>query len=247
MALRPWWSRTGVLVAGVILAAALGAWQAARLADALGFGPSAPRATVRGRPAARPDGATASATAGASGALPRPGARAGTLPSDRALTAGQALPAGPAADAPPGEQADGPAEPEPGSEAEAANRLAAEMRRFVEDLEYSPGLPEPRQQVVRPAPPAWRPPAGGEVGAAPEVAGISPGRGPAAGGTAVTLRGRHLRVVQVMFGAAPARISRAGPGEVVVVAPPGRAGPVRIAVTNADGTWAIVDQPFTYF
>lgn len=238
MSARPWWSRPDVIGAGVLLAAALGAWQAARVADALGFGPGAGAASTaaRGRTAPPAAGPPSALSPEAQAAAPRPGSPPAASTGLPAAVEGLAGEGGGAVDV----------GPEPGTEAEAAARLAAEMRRFVEDLEYSPGLPEPRQQVVRPAPAAWRPPAGAEVGAPPEVAGLSPGRGPAGGGTQVLLRGRRLRVVQVMFGAAPGRIARAGPEEVLVVAPPGRAGPVRVAVTNADGTWAVVEEPFTY-
>ncbi|MEY2669196.1 MAG: hypothetical protein RJA59_1834, partial [Pseudomonadota bacterium] len=38
-----------------------------------------------------------------------------------------------------------------------ANHLVERMAKLVRDLEYTPGLPEPVQQTVRPPPEPWRP------------------------------------------------------------------------------------------
>lgn len=146
--------------------------------------------------------------------------------------------------------ADAPAAPqgEPsGSEAdpdEAAN-LAERMAKLIRDLEYTPGLPEPVQQTVQPQPEPWRADPERE-GPSPVVEGVSPQTIRTAGGDRVTIRGRNLRVVQVMFGAAPGKLLEASGTEVAVEAPPSSAGPVTIAVTNEDGTWAIAAEPIAY-
>ena len=62
----------------------------------------------------------------------------------------------------------------------------------------------------------------------------------------MTLRGRYLRAAQVMFGTSPADIASAGPEAVTVVAPPAVTGPVVIALTNDDGSYAVASSPFTY-
>ena len=67
-----------------------------------------------------------------------------------------------------------------------------------------------------------------------------------AGGDRVTIRGRNLRVVQVMFGTVPARLLAATGTQVAVEAPASSAGPVTIALTNDDGTWALAEVPIVY-
>ena len=119
------------------------------------------------------------------------------------------------------------------------------MAKLVRDLEYSPGLPEPVQQTVKPQPEPWRPDPIRE-GPPPVVEEVAPLRVRTAGGDRVTIRGKNLRVVQVMFGSAPARLLAAGGTLVSVEAPPSGAGPVTIAVTNDDGTWALAGTPILY-
>ena len=132
-----------------------------------------------------------------------------------------------------------------GSEGEEAALLVARMSKLVSDLEYSPGLPEPQQQTVAPQPEPWRPDPS-RKGPPPIIDGVVARGVRAAGGDRVEIRGRNLRVVQVMFGTAPARLLAASGTLVAVEAPPAAAGPVTIAVTNDDGTWAVAPEPITY-
>jgi hypothetical protein len=78
------------------------------------------------------------------------------------------------------------------------------------------------------------------------IVNVEPQGAPAAGGAQVVLRGRNLWPAQVMFGQEPARIVSATGDAVTVVAPAGRDGAVVIAVTNADGAYALSGQPFTF-
>lgn len=126
-----------------------------------------------------------------------------------------------------------------------AEHLAASLRKLVSDLEYSPGLPEPSQQTVLPLPEPWRPDPGRE-GPPPVIEEVAPLRVRTGGGDRVTIRGRNLRVVEVMFGITPARLLAASGTLVAVEAPPSRAGPVTVAVTNDDGTWALAGAPVVY-
>jgi hypothetical protein len=133
--------------------------------------------------------------------------------------------------------------PDP-EEERAAERLEATMRRFLSDLEYSPGLPEPRQQVIAPIPPTWTPDPAAPRLPEPVIEDVSPR---AAGeGDHVRIRGRNLRVAQVMFGDQPAQIMSDADDAVTVLAPPGVPGAVDVAVTNVDGTYAITTGAFTY-
>jgi hypothetical protein len=118
------------------------------------------------------------------------------------------------------------------------------MRRFLSDLEYSPGLAEPPQQVIAPAPPPWTaPPAPADL-PAPVIDEISPRA--AAEGAHVSIRGRHLRVSQVMFGERPAEVVSDGDDHVTVLAPAGGHGLVSVGLTNVDGSNAVADDAFTY-
>ncbi|MGA8890532.1 MAG: IPT/TIG domain-containing protein [Anaeromyxobacteraceae bacterium] len=119
------------------------------------------------------------------------------------------------------------------------------MAKLVRDLEFSPGQKEPPQQLVHPQPEPWKRDPGRE-GPSPTIEAIVPRRARAAGGDRVSIRGRNLRVVQVMFGSAPARLLSARGNEVIVETPPGSAGAVAVAVTNDDGTWAVATDPFVY-
>ena len=143
-----------------------------------------------------------------------------------------------------GAAGDGLDAPEP----DATRELARAMEKLVSDLEWNSnrGLPEPLQQTIAPMPDPWRPPAEAAVGASPIVEQVSPARASTRGGTRVVLRGRHLRPASVMFGDAPASIVAASDGEVTVLAPPAPPGAVTIAVTNTDGTYALVGSSFTF-
>ncbi|HET9555235.1 MAG TPA: IPT/TIG domain-containing protein [Anaeromyxobacteraceae bacterium] len=149
---------------------------------------------------------------------------------------------------PPGLQAAPAGAPSP-EEAESSARLVVGMQKLARDLEYNAnaGLPEPPQQAVVAAPEPWRPEQGVDDRQGPVIDGLSPRGAPAAGGAQVTIRGRNLRPAQVMFGGAPARVVRVtGEAVVVVVAPRGAPGPVTVAVTNDDGTFALSPEPCTY-
>jgi hypothetical protein len=138
-----------------------------------------------------------------------------------------------------------PDSPLSAAERAEAERISFEMAKFVRDLEYTPGLGQPPVSVVRPYDEPWRPDPTRE-GPSPVVDAIEPLRGRTAGGDRVLIRGRNLRVVEVMFGTAPGRILAATGTLVTVAAPASTAGPVKIAVTNDDGTWAVAPEPFVY-
>jgi hypothetical protein len=145
----------------------------------------------------------------------------------------------------------GGADPAPGAageEPDATREIMKAMEKLVSDLEYNSnrGLKEPPQQVVGPYPDPWRPPAEAAALPAPVIDQVTPARASTRGGTKVTLRGKNLRTPEVMFGASPASVVGGSDTEVTVVAPPSPAGPVTIAVTNADGTYALVGSRFTY-
>ncbi len=251
MATRAWWQRAEAMAAGVLLAGALGAWQAARVADRLGFGPSAPAPAdpaqgggdapgTATRPGRRPRWSAARDAP----LLPSPGGPVARLLADGPAAAGGPVP-GPGGEARDwsGAIATGLAPAE--REEDAAARLAGELRKLGSDLEFSPGLPEPRQQRVAPSPEPWRPDPEALARPPPEVLGLRPGAAPADGGAAVVIRGRHLRPAQVMFGTAAARIVRVAPDEVTVLVPRTAPGEVRVALTNDDGHFALAPEPFT--
>ena len=131
------------------------------------------------------------------------------------------------------------------AEAQEAERIAEGMSRLVRDLQYSPGVPEPPQNIVRPSPEPWRSDPSRQ-GPPPVVDSVEPRSGRVAGGDRVVLRGRHLRVVEVMFGPAAGTIVAATGSAVTVETPRSAAGGVAIAVTNEDGTWAIDEVGFTF-
>lgn len=256
---RPWWSRPDLVAVAVLIAGGLGAWQATLVADRLGFGPGA-AAPERSRRAAR------------SSAV-RPPGQGGDAAERREEpawpVADHARPGGalesqpgqmPEADQrwlepdwfPPEEETDrwSSAEWDHHLRTDAARKSARapaeRMQRFVQDLAYSPGLPEPRQSAIASPPPTWEPPVTAQEASPPEVELVQPGSAGAAGGATVVLHGRHLRASQVMFGATAARITRATADSVTVEVPPSRPGPVVIALTNDDGSFVVVPQPFSY-
>jgi hypothetical protein len=225
-----------VRVALLLGAVALGAWQAVRLADSLWPGENK-----------REPNRSASPAAGHPEERRRPGS-GGSGGSDFAVpgTPVDGRPAG-TPQRPDGDQQTEPkTDPLADAEREVAQPLAESMKRFVLDLEFNAGLPEPPQQNVVQPPAPWRPDPGAEGRPPPIIEEVEPRVGPASGGARVTIRGRNLRASQVMFGLAPARIIRAGPNAVTVEAPPASAGPVLVAVTNEDGSYAVAPAPFTY-
>ena len=201
------------------------------------------------------------ATGGADGsthdALSTPGTPVGGAPGggQRGVPGGaRGLPADPVAapahGASPRPDRDGqvtPAEVEHAADEERLDGegLASGMAKLVRDLEFTPGQKEPPQQLVQPQPEPWKRDPSRE-GPPPAIEAIAPRRARAEGGDRISIRGRNLRVVQVMFGSAPARLLSARGTEVIVETPPGSAGPVTVAVTNDDGTWAVASEPFVY-
>jgi len=133
-------------------------------------------------------------------------------------------------------------------EPDATRELARAMEKLVSDLEWNSnrGLKEPLQQAVAPMPDPWRPPAESAVGATPVIDQVTPARASTRGGAKVTIRGQHLRPASVMFGDAPASIVGGSDREVTVLVPPSPPGAVTIALTNTDGTYALVGNGFTF-
>lgn len=81
----------------------------------------------------------------------------------------------------------------------------------------------------------------------PQLSGVAPASGPAAGGTSVTLAGSGLQAgAAVRFGGAPAAVTGGGSSGLVVTSPAHAAGPVDVAVTNPDGRVAALAAAFTY-
>ena len=83
---------------------------------------------------------------------------------------------------------------------------------------------------------------------APTVTGISPGSGPAAGGTTVTISGTNLSgATAVSFGGTSAKISADSGTAITVISPAGNAGTVNVTVTTPAGTSATSSADyFTY-
>ncbi|MBI5067569.1 MAG: IPT/TIG domain-containing protein [Deltaproteobacteria bacterium] len=96
-----------------------------------------------------------------------------------------------------------------------------------------------------PAMPAANPP---PPSTSPQVQGISPGAGPTAGGTTVTIAGSgFVTGSTVTFGGVAAPV--AGPATATslsVVAPAHAAGPVDVRVVNPDGQASTSASPYTY-
>jgi hypothetical protein len=90
-----------------------------------------------------------------------------------------------------------------------------------------------------PAPPPPIPP--------PRLQAASPGAGPAAGGTAVTLSGSGFAAgARVTFGGVPAPVSSAGATSLSVTAPAHDPGAVEVVVANPDGQRAALPDAFRY-
>jgi len=226
---------TPVRVAVLLGAVALGAWQAARLAERLWPGQSKGDPGGGGSPTAVQAEKRQRQGYGGSDFGPLDALQVGNLkrPADAALPSEGSAP-------------DGRGDPQTEEERAAAKELADSMKRFVLSLEFNAGLPEPPQGVVVPPPAPWRPNPAAEGLPPPVIEDVDPRAGPASGGVRVTIRGRNLRASQVMFGLTPALIVSSGPEAVTVLAPEASAGPVIIAVTNDDGSYAVAGLPFTY-
>jgi hypothetical protein len=252
MAQRGWLPFGPATAVAVLVAAGLGIWAAERAADALGLGDGEHAGSGRGPSASASGARRATDRAGAARRAPVQYVPAPVLTfggsGAEPGSSGIQLKGGALGDAStPGEPGVGAdAAGVPAEERSAAAGLLDGLARLIRDLEWTPGLPEPKQQTIIPGPDPWRPPEGAAAAPSPEIEGIEPGSGPVAGGAQIVIRGKHLRPASVVFGYAPAQIVSASPAAVVVVAPRGSAGPVSIAVTNDDGTFAIADQRFTY-
>jgi alpha-tubulin suppressor-like RCC1 family protein len=89
------------------------------------------------------------------------------------------------------------------------------------------------------------------VAPAPTIASISPGSGPAAGGTSVTITGGNFQpgaglTTTVLFGSAPAtNVQVLSATSISVSSPPGN-GTVMVTVTNPDTQSVAVPAAFTY-
>jgi hypothetical protein len=115
------------------------------------------------------------------------------------------------------------------------------------DLEFSPGLQEPPQDEVLPAPSAWKPAPDAEGSAKPVIDDVWPNKGPASGGERIVIRGRNLQAAQIVFGTTPAHIMEASEDKVTVAAPAAGAGQVAVVVTNRDGNYAVAESAFQYY
>ena len=89
---------------------------------------------------------------------------------------------------------------------------------------------------------------GFEYVAAPQISGIRPARGPAAGGAKVTITGSGFAAgAEVSFGGQPATdVKVVSPTRITAVAPAGEPGPVAVVVTNPDEPAATLKKGFTY-
>jgi outer membrane murein-binding lipoprotein Lpp len=116
------------------------------------------------------------------------------------------------------------------------------------DLEYNEGLPEPSQEQVVAAPPAWKPVVA-EAGAAsePQIDDVWPNKGPESGGAVVVIKGKNLQASQVLFGMAPAKIIEARADAVKVAVPEYGPGEVAVVITNRDGAYAVAMHAFRYY
>jgi len=134
-----------------------------------------------------------------------------------------------------------------GSDGAVPVLLAIPRSREV-DLEFSPGLEEPPQPVVVPAPPPWTPGPEPEASANPAIDDVWPDQGPSSGGARVVIRGKNLQPLQVIFGLTPARIVAATDDALTVEAPGAAdAGEVSVVVTNRDGNYAVASGAFRYY
>jgi hypothetical protein len=137
---------------------------------------------------------------------------------------------------------------ERGDDESALHTYALSPARAREiDLEFSPGVQEPSQEEVAPAPPAWKPAADAEGSAKPVIDDVWPDKAPSSGGERVVIRGRNLQTAQIVFGLVPARIIEASDDKVTVAAPAAGAEQVAIVLTNRDGNYAVAANAFQYY
>ncbi len=132
------------------------------------------------------------------------------------------------------------------NDASAPAPITASLHKLVRDLEFTPGLREPFQQNVVPPPAPWTPSAAADAASPPVIEAISPRMAGTLGGVVVTIRGRNLDAMQVLFGLSPAAIVSQAPEVLVVQAPPGIAGDAPIVVTNRDGNYVVAATTFQY-
>jgi hypothetical protein len=72
---------------------------------------------------------------------------------------------------------------------------------------------------------------------APGIRKVSPKKGPAAGGTVVTISGNNMgRTSEVLFGSVPGTIESKSPQTLVAIAPPHTVGKVGITLVNPGGS-----------
>ncbi len=86
------------------------------------------------------------------------------------------------------------------------------------------------------------------LGAAPAVSGVSPGSGPLAGGTAITVTGTDFAAgATVTVGGAPATsVAFASTTQLTATTPAGAIGPKSVVVTNPDGQPATLSGGFNH-
>jgi len=82
----------------------------------------------------------------------------------------------------------------------------------------------------------------------PSLTSVSPGSGPAGGGTAVTVLGANFsNAATLTFGGVPAtNVIVANSGMITATTPPNVAGAANVTVTNLDGQMATLTNAFTY-
>jgi hypothetical protein len=84
--------------------------------------------------------------------------------------------------------------------------------------------------------------------APPAIGSVTPASGPVAGGTTVAISGAGFQShATVAFGSLPAAsVLFNAASNLTVVTPAGVAGPVNVAITNADGQWAVLTNGFVF-
>jgi len=88
---------------------------------------------------------------------------------------------------------------------------------------------------------------GAATNTAPQISGVSPSSGPAAGGTAVTISGTGFTTgATVTFGGTAASATVAGSTTINAIAPSHASGAVNVVVTNPGGQSATLTNGFTY-
>src|SRR5512137_963218 len=161
-----------VRVAVFLAAMALGAWQAMRLADRLWPGQGKGEPAVGASPAAGQRRELRRQDPSGLDLAPRDARQVSTAQRPAEATA-------PSMALGEGSTPDSPVEPQTEEEWKASQALADTMGRFVRDLEFNAGLPEPPQQVVVQPPAPWRPDPAVEGRAPPVIDDVDPRRGPA--------------------------------------------------------------------